>query len=175
MKRRSLAYLLEFSKEDIEANREGYMTKEQRRFHRANGREIAGLKGVGFGFLVAALLTTGIKYDSELIRALVGLGSIILWIVIAIVFAHIQYAPYKHDLYKSKVECVKGRIRLRKESRGRETIRWATIQDESFEIPKELFDAFDNGDTYAIYYAEYSRTILSAERIQLDLPETLLA
>jgi hypothetical protein len=130
MKRRSLAYLLEFSKEDIEANREGYMTKEQRRFHRANGREIAGLKGLATGTILGVLFGTmignaigtialnwffpSVQPRAQVLNTITNVAGILTCLVVSYVTGKHFYQPYQRDLYKGNVEAVSGHIHLRR-------------------------------------------------------------
>jgi len=74
------------------------------------------------------------------------------------------------DLRKGDVYVAEGLVSLHTiENRNKATVSYhAHVQEQHFKLSKTVFDAFIDGDPYAIYYAPHSKTPLSAEWLRAD-------
>ena len=150
-----------FSEEDLEANREGYMSEQQRRslFRKWT-------PWTCFTLLFAALiLPTMLPFVLEQL----GTSTLSPLTLIAAVFLVVPvYFAYKWwqlsvDMRQRLVTSVEGRVRLDLSGGGNSSQLTVSIGKAKFHVKKPIFLAFKNGDPYCVYYAPRSKTILSAE------------
>src|SRR5258707_8100574 len=166
-----LSRALEFSSEDLKANRDGYMTKEQRKKLRNKGRRTAAMVGFypGFALLlfIDQTILSRLNYSSELIHALANFSEFFIAAIVWIILARaIIYQHFKTDLYKGKAEYIGGRVHLFSENRGRRKFNYRLIiSNQIFAISEKISAAFDDGEFYGVYYAPKTKTILSAEKL----------
>lgn len=165
-----------FSADELTANREGYMTKEQRERLR---REL-----MPYGPLVMALSMTGLLIVTHfVIQWLLGLknlkddGIFLMILVIAglicipwgMVDVAMRQRRTRLDLHKGMVESVCGTVHLefgwrvleiRIRTRNRHQL---TIDGVRFAVSENVLLAFHAGTSYCVYYAPHRKIILSAE------------
>ena len=100
--------------------------------------------------------------DNILIIAFICLAA-----ALVSMYMGIKRSRVNADLRKGDVFIAEGLISLyiQKIQNGQLVfyIYHADIQQQRFKLEKIVYDAFVNGDPYAIYYAPYSKTLLSAE------------
>lgn len=168
-----LAKALKFTHDDLRANREGYMTQEQRKQLRRSGINVylpavvgAVILSIAFLFLLTLFLNG--QYHNQLLLLLGILGLMILWLVR---FAYLQWRKLKADLEKGDVKKVAGRVRFNIFQIGNRIYnRTVRIERERFHVSTPVLLAFKNGERYRVYYAPNTKTPLSAERVPENEP-----
>jgi len=162
-----LATALKFSHDDLIANRDGYMTKKQRkRLHRIGLSQYlpSAVGSIVFGaafFLCLSLFLMALR-DDTLSILLATFGFMSLWLA---GYAYVQWRKFKADLEKGAVELTEGQIRLNIYGFSRHIGFSIGIEKQSFSVKRGILLAFKNGEPYRIYYAPRTRTLLSAEQI----------
>jgi hypothetical protein len=164
----ALMLALNFTEEDLTANREGYLTKKQR--SELNKYRLLWITCFALTF---AALSCGVWWAildgvrrSDSVASRIGIVSL-LWIIASgvAIFTWYKKRKFDHDLRQGEVQVAKGNVQV-----GVRLIRpkgtplhYLNIEGVSWAIDDPLFSSFKNGDPYAIYYAPHSKTILSAE------------
>jgi hypothetical protein len=190
-----------FTEADLDTNKHGYMTKEQRRKLRTSRAKIGQLifvvllggliSWVGLAF--AIILFTGlVRFTSQLellfiwsdsltyLSIIVVIAAIIIFVWLAIIrFQNTRNV--EQDLYKGDVNVIFGRARLdyiENQSRDRKGINTSS-STEIFRISHMQFDltstqkwALTIGDYYSFYYTPISREILSVEKWTGETPDS---
>jgi hypothetical protein len=153
-----------FSLEELTANRDGYITKQQRQeLERQRELRYRLRPVIPVVAVVIALyaVVDGIRIHDTLASRIGIVGLISILAGIAFFIVHSQYRGLKADLYKGDVTSVEGILR-------KPEIRWRgtyilQIQKLRFNVSRELYGVFDVGIIYRIYYAPHSKMILSVE------------
>jgi hypothetical protein len=155
----ALIFALGFMPEDLAANQDGKLSLNQRGL--LNQRQgywfAAGV--LSFLLLLWSLVNAGWRLD-----AAIGQGNI-AWIIvaaIAVVSAY-KWKQYRDDLNAPEIGAAQGRVELDIRSSNNASSFSVKIGDVNFGVKKDAFLAFKNGDPYVIYYALYTKTLLSAE------------
>lgn len=158
---------LKFNEDDLAANREGYMSQAQRERMRSDraswflGTMLSLLAWPGASYIAIA---DGIRIHDTFNSRMGILALITALSLSAAAYCWQQKRHYDADLYKSHVEVAEGRIRLDIISQGKSGVAYTfDVADAHFEVSKNVFLAFKNGDPYAVYYAPHTHTLLSAE------------
>jgi hypothetical protein len=169
-----------FTEEDLEANRNGYMSQRQfawlEREKRSRQRSfiatlviwplLSGLLGPG------AILYYGPASELTLLAAYLGTALVIL--IFFIPFYDLRWRRVRQcrsaveNVHRTGgISWVEGWVNLDIEAHADDggTIYTYAISLESmcFNIRKDVFLAFKNGDPYRIYYEPYTTRLLSAE------------
>jgi F0F1-type ATP synthase assembly protein I len=167
-----------FTYADLDANRGGYMTKKQRAALSQERRILFSTVAIiiaGAVILHLIVLSINSMKSDAILYGILGFLILFLPPVSLALFAWFQRRRLNADLYKGTVYVVEGVISLHVRRHGdygyfinrnnRNTViyYYMSIQDEKFRLEKSVFDAFVDGEPYAIYYAPHSKTILSAE------------
>jgi len=162
----------DFDEADLFANRSGVLTGKQRK--RLEGEDQFSRKL----FLIAGIVTFGIAILPSIILlfAKVPVIFLIVWSIVWIPiwsFIGIKVirigSPKKTDF---DLKCVEGKVNIIKEdnynttTERNETDYELHIGRVTFDVESALADIMMQGDTYAIYYIEGTKKILSAERIK---------
>lgn len=165
-----LMEVLGFTAEDLQANREGYLTKVQR--ERLNSQRRSSQFDYLFLFIVplagAALLmlADGASVGTTMF---IGLAILLAYGIFNSVMRYSSYRQFDADLYKGNIQAVEGEIRKNSAfSLGRsldETFR-IEIGKLSFPVKETTISAFKSHQSYRIYYVPNTKTILSAEMIE---------
>lgn len=166
---RSLSRALRFDQETLLANRDGYMTKKQRE----TLRQAAYRQQINLGLLIVTiavailgilLLETrayGRLYVSTpvlvFMLALVGVGAL------GAAFLWSRRRELRADLHKGVVETVVGRARLIIVPRRYYADYKVRVGLQKFSVTKQVLLAFKDAESYRMYYAPFSMTLLSAE------------
>jgi hypothetical protein len=170
----ALQLALCFTHEDLKANREGYMTFEQRRYLRER-QWWKTLYGLAFLAFLSFLVHVALNYSTQStiicmppLYILYGVCGIIGIIVgIAAIFAYQSLT--KKDTFKGLVSAASGKVVKKKYPQEfMKTTRWTYVIEvggQILRVSAREFDAFDESPEYRIYYAPNTRTLLSAERV----------
>jgi hypothetical protein len=156
-----LATVLNFTPEDLTANRERKLSEAQRaRLQRSLLRE-AVLYGVAEAVIVVILLIaiSATLQESEDVPAIILLGLALLSSIYPI-YMVVRYRATRAELTAGMVERATGRVSMDKREGG---IYRMEIGSRSFAIRKTVREAFEDGGQYHVYYAPRTKTILSAE------------
>ena len=171
-----LSQALGFDGDDIRANRDGYMTKRQRR----RLQRIAGVYSVALwtGVLVVLLMLAlgvfglmvirNIASHKEILVLTIGVLGFSIWLMAILSNFNQERRDLKNDLDKGGVEAVTGSVEhFRKNPTGKNksTEHYIIIEDLTFEVSRTGYDAFLDNAFYALYYTPHGLRLLSAEPI----------
>jgi hypothetical protein len=155
----ALAIALDFTPEDLEANRDGHLSSSQRADFALIERRWMVSAVIATLIIVWSILNVGGRIDVA-----IGQGGIPWFIAAgAMAFSWYKWKLYFDDLRTPEIGGLQGRVDLDMTVNGKSSTLNLTIQATQFDVKKDVFLAFKNGDPYAIYYAPHSKTILSAE------------
>ncbi|MEL6526358.1 MAG: hypothetical protein AAFQ07_11680 [Chloroflexota bacterium] len=158
---------LNFTTDDLKANREGAVSDAQRERHQpAEVSKLAHYVILGHAVVIAGILGA----------IAIATGELAMWIVLGIVFAA-GLLPFvlmqneanirptvKADLERGKVKKVCGRAFITSEtSQSRGTRYELIISDLKLRLTAKQAGAFVNEGMYCIYYLPLSQMLLSAE------------
>jgi hypothetical protein len=157
---------LRFDQEDLEANRDGYMTKKQRR--RLDNLQSQWMMWTvlagGFGTIVSLSLFIIWSVGNFLPLLMVGGATIVL-----VVYFWSRHKQLRNDLYKGIVSYVEGDIHLDAFYRYKGNPRYSIqVENLEFKISYAFFSVLIEGAPYCIYYIAASHMILSAELLHAD-------
>jgi hypothetical protein len=170
----ALARALHFDAADLDANRQGYMSKRQRtRLRRW------GCLNVAFLTIAAVFVTMGALIFIVFLVPRVNPSLFNFWILVPLgwVVAGLLYLWYairtwrrvNADLYKGAVAIGEGRVFLDIAMIQIRTQFWSSspyhvkVADAKFRVNRRILLAFKNDEPYCVYYAHHTRQILSAE------------
>ncbi len=163
---KTLMTALGFNEDDLEANRGGYMSKRQRA---VLSRERSGwlnriaimivaIAGFFVFMILSDLLQSGIRENV--------LGGLSLAGGVAALYMAYMRSRLNNDLHKGDVFVVDGTVSLYIEKTRNQFMPYnyyLSVENRHFKIERPVHDAFTDGEPYAIYYAPFSKKILSAE------------
>ena len=158
-----LQQALDFTDEDLQANREGYMTKRQRKNIDQIRTEMRFVQFVGVGMGIIFLFGCAIWLDP------VCFGLMALSIPLTIFASVSQSRRASRDLYKGMVLSIDERIKLIKQREGLGYIRcYVQAGEGQFRISKRAYKSLQNRGFYRIYFAPNTSKILSIEALKWD-------
>lgn len=148
---------LYFTQSDLDANRAGTLSKNQRAKLQYKCRRT--LRHAGFTVLIGG--TAVLLFSS---------ASGLLWIIVlaSIVLSGTyiyQWWQAAGDLKDGTVTQVSGHVMLDVHPGRYDTYYSVTVAGQRFNVSKEIFLAFKNGDPYTLYYTPISRTLLSVDTL----------
>ncbi|HEX2908350.1 MAG TPA: hypothetical protein VHO69_15870 [Phototrophicaceae bacterium] len=159
---------LNFTDEDLEANRDGRLSQRQRqRFAKMQANitteiYLAGFVGlIGIPILVYWYHLHSVSWLEAVPPALIS-SFVCLMLVLSWWERRIMLAA---DLREESVETLQGLVKL--EHLGKSGGHF-NLQNQNFPLSSKALLAFKNGDPYCIYYAPNTRTLLSAEWLRED-------
>lgn len=144
-----------FDEEIIAANRDGYMTKAQRKRVDAIRQDVRFVQYMAMG--ITALLLISFAQDKEV---LLYCGTCIgLYTVSILIFGFYDTRRANRDLYKGLVESIEGIVILRSSP-----LR-LKIRDKHFRVSRGVYQKVQNQSQkyFRVYYAPHSNTLLSME------------
>lgn len=162
---------LNFTADDLDANRDGQLSEEQRA--RLYGKRIYWLLAiagvVAFVFLInlpgVFIVFSSGDYPPPA-DMLIFIGFILGCIgILVLLYTRSDLRAITADLQEKTVESVQGLIAL--ETFGQDKMK-VHIHDRAFTVNNKAGLAFKNGDPYCLYYAPHSKTLLSAEWLRED-------
>ncbi|GAB5490527.1 MAG: hypothetical protein Phog2KO_07420 [Phototrophicaceae bacterium] len=155
---------LQFTQDDLHANREGQLGENQRiRLQGLQNRAI--LIGVIGFFAFALIATIFLFFGSEnnfFIMTLIGIFVTICNALFVGMFAR-QYMRLRADLFDNEVEVIEGELERVIIPNGRMNNFLIRLNEEEFYVKKDLFKLFRHEVNYRFYRASHSRVLLSAE------------
>lgn len=155
---------LEFTTDDLHANREKQLGENQRiRLEALQNRAI--LFGI-LGFFAFALIATIFLFfgsdDGLFIMTLIGIFMTICNAIFVGMFAR-HYMRLRADLSANEIEVIEGDLERVVIPNGRMNNFLIRINGEEFYVKKDLFKLFRHEVPYRFYRASHSRVLLSAE------------
>jgi hypothetical protein len=158
-----------FTEEDLEANRNEYITKKQRmRLDRERNAwkslRVLAMLACPIGIIIA--IWDGIRIH-DTVASRIGISGFIIVMTTGIAtYTWLKMRGFSADLYKGEVSVISGQVKLRSEFHRNGWHYSVKIQNVKFpNIPQSVFQAFEEGSYYNIYYAPHSKMIFSAERL----------
>lgn len=152
--------LLQFSREDLEYNRQGMLSPRQKAEQNRGDGRYRLYSGVVLLLAVGFIVVTIINGEGSDLSMLIPAG-------IVAVFAFIIFASVTFNkLEKLDIRTVQGEARTQFDrDDGRRHI--VIIDKVDFSVPREIFDIIEEGERYGIYYIDFSghRQILSMEKL----------
>ncbi len=165
-----------FDADELEANRQGYMAKSQRR--RVYATRWDYVRRYGVAIVVSLVLYVGILVDGlqrgniSLAGAVLGTGIVGGFPILLVILNEDRRRRIKADLYKGDLESVSGRVQLswlyapgRKSGGAHRVSSRLAISGKIFEIHPVANDVFVEEDNYRVYYVPRSMSILSVEHL----------
>lgn len=154
--------LLEFSPQDLEANRNGYLSEVQN-YRLRMKRQRAILTGVAI-ILVMAFIATFCIFLGNPIMALIGISITICSAAMTGIFAR-YWMRVSGDIHEGKVLALTGKLEKVVRVQFRMLVYILRMNQGEFVVSKETFNAFQHEAEYKLYRAPYSGALLSAEKI----------
>jgi hypothetical protein len=161
----SLAEALDFTDEELALNRDGQLSERQldELFSEAHQyRSLEMLVYVIAALIGIVIILDGIRRGDTVSSriAILGVFGALAYGLIFIIHRHRVH--HQHDA-DGAVEAVQGQVSLNISGTSSSTTYTVRTADGKFNVGREVFFAFKNGDPYALYYAPRTRRVLSAE------------
>lgn len=159
---------LNFTADDLAANRAGHLSDRQRAYLTLDRRKNAILGAVVEAALVVsvtALLFVGLR-DANTILTVLG-GMLLLLNTALSLFFVLNWVRTSNDLKTGETETVEGPAQHVVRQAGQVQAASVRIGD-TVEVPTadvEAFKAFEPGAVYRLYRTTHTRRLLSAERV----------
>ena len=155
-----LASVLNFTEEDLQANRAGRLSESQRRlyFQRERGGLLSGMVVIVFFALIGSVMA---------MNGRVWLGAVFILISVALVIAtRIGRGERVSEVNANRVECVSGQVLCERttinSAIGRRYEHRVSIGTETFVVSLPVYDVLCEQEELSAYYLAYNRLILSA-------------
>jgi hypothetical protein len=152
---------LRFSETELQANRDAYMTKQQRGTFRVE-RNVLRWVQVASAATIPLFVLLFIQNITVQIMSFC-LAAELTIVGLVVVYGAFQSRRVDGDLYKGDVAEVEGQVEI--EVRGSQMgfAYRLYLEDEVFDVPFKTAAAFNQREWYRLYYAPFSRRILSVE------------
>jgi hypothetical protein len=165
-----LAYGLNFTAEDLAANREEYMSLSQRDMLLQKRQERLGKSvlyaAIYFGAALFVLLAAISNEGTLCIFAPIWIALFFVGFSVA-ANGRMFWRQTNEDLMKGDIAESNGRVILETIEVRRGSYRYEIhLNDSTFEVEKEAFLRFKHLDYYTLYYTPNTRIILSAESME---------
>jgi len=155
-----LGDVLNFTEEDVLANRDGRLSESQRRLYFQHARRglLSGMVVIVFFALMGSFMS---------MNGSVWLGAVFIGISLALVVAtRVGRAERVSEVNANRVACVSGQVLCERSpinsAIGRRYEHRVTIGTETFVVSLPVYEAFIEQDHLTVYYLAYNRLILSA-------------
>ncbi len=163
----SLNRALEFTVEDLAANRNGFLSSaqrlqlEQQRWKGARGYVLlAAVFGVVALIPALRFFTSSIRDTNDLIGACI-FGALTLALAWT---AYTRWQQIHFDAARGTASVISGIVRLETRTVNRGNVVYKLkIQGLDFQVSEAALQVFTDGETYRVYYAPESKIVLSAE------------
>ena len=159
-----------FDEADLEANRAGELSEQQTGDARQSDRWLRRMNWAVVLMLVVGgiwVWLDGVSGQSFLtaIVEFAGIGLVTFAVIRYFAFRRRQEAKF---LAANPIPVVEGRIQLDFHTSRYGSWYRLLVADMRFDVTKQAFLAFKNGDPYRIYYAPHTKRILSVEWLRED-------
>jgi hypothetical protein len=157
---------LHFTDDDLDANRAGQLSDAQRARLRAAFQRsliVAFIALMGIGLTAAVLIYQGQRSDS-LVLSIIGVSLTLVNAAIMGILAQ-SYIRLSADLRADSLLVTRGIVSHTVRIYSRAASYLLEIQGERLLVPKAVFFAFEDKQSYALYRTRASKTLLSAERL----------
>jgi hypothetical protein len=162
----SLTEALDFTADDLAANREGRLSEAQRT-RLQNLRRRSSLIGVGtvvaLGLMATIILFLGQRNDS-LILSVVGIGVTICNAALAGGLLR-GWLRTGADINTNAVQALNGTITHKLRVAGRSVTYILKVNEDELIVARPIFRAFEEGKPYRLYRTVNSHVLLSAEAV----------
>ena len=178
----------DFTPEDLDTNRRGYMSERQRFRLRWKSRIRVAIYTVMAMLFVAIvcyflLIAAGRGNGTTRLTAL-GIGCSSIYLLVVAIASTVNAWRVRRDLRESRVSNILGHIVFALAPGSKSSNTWYGWARErrlysppiNLELPWGAENAFEDGKIYRIFYALYSKVVLSVECISEDgseQPETV--
>lgn len=160
----SLMRHLKFNQEDLEQNRQGYITPRQiEKWGKPPVSPLVQAILLGHFFGVVALLALIAFASQSPVMIVVILAIIAVLAVPFNVLADRGRATIQMDIQKGKVRFICGTLRKSQTRLALQSTYAIEIEQLRFTVDQTLFRMFSDETRYCVYYLPESRTIISAE------------
>ncbi|MFN8375308.1 MAG: hypothetical protein U0694_20825 [Anaerolineae bacterium] len=161
-----LARALNFSEAELAANRDGYMTLEQKnRIREVADEQVRFLGCVSGLLLVLSVFVLPIVLVTNGCALAFGVGVVLTTAAVGRL-AYIRYHELKADMSKNDVLMTEGHVRLNQSSELAGDSGSLRLNGLKFMVSYQTLQALRNDDYLCVYYAPNTKRILSAESIQ---------
>ncbi|MGB7339120.1 MAG: hypothetical protein WBC91_09535 [Phototrophicaceae bacterium] len=155
---------LDFTPDDLEANRAGHLGDNQR-YRLQQLQRNALLIGMGGFFAFAFIATIFLFFGSEnsyIVMTLIGMFITICNALFVGMFAR-QYMRLRADLENGEIDIISGEMERVVKANGRMNNFLLRINETEFYVKKDLFQLFRHEVPYNVYRTKHSRVLLAAE------------
>jgi hypothetical protein len=155
-----------FTEEDLQANQDRYITKRQRLIlnRERSGWRLFCYSAVVLSPILCALALLDGLIAGDPVQSRISIISLICGLTaIFFTYCYLKWQQYDSDLSKGDVAVVEGHVTLRQHQERNGTRYEIRVQSRTFTVSISVFDAFRDGDLYAIYYSPHTKKLLSAE------------
>jgi hypothetical protein len=160
----TLQSALGFEETDLIANRALTLSEAQRtRLQRKQTRTV--LSGVVMAYLLALVATAFLFFgqrDGNFILSVVG-GVVVLCNAGVVGMFAREWLRLRADLRADSIHIAEGTLERVVRAYGRGNNFVLRVGEQSFNVPKEAFNAFTHQAPYRLYYTAHARILLSAE------------
>lgn len=164
-----LPVALNFTDDDLEANRAGQLSERQLYRIQSGWRRlliIGVLALIGIGFVATVLIFLGNQHESPILTVL-GLA---LTLVNALVMGtgvqmRIRMNRDLRQVEESGLLITEGKVKHTLQVIRRSSFYWLEVKDERINVSKTTFFAVEENARYRLYRLPFSKTLLSAEKL----------
>jgi len=156
----SLQEALGFTLDDLQANREGRMTHQQRLPLESRRNTWTGWRVLIF---TLCIVLGAVFVANQMTAFAIGTG---VFSLLFYAFSRWQMSPYVSDLREGSVKAAEGRVKLdihHHDKVGNREDFIVSMMNKRFYVKRHVFDAFENANAYRVYFAPKSQILLSAE------------
>ncbi|MBZ0293784.1 MAG: hypothetical protein K8L99_14550 [Anaerolineae bacterium] len=159
---------LDFTPQELEANKEGYLTKRQR--HRLSDersfwRFFDRLIKAASPILIILAALDGIRIGDTISSRAVIISLMCIITFTLLLYIGTRWRKLDKDLSKGDVTAVEGIVKLTRFRKRNGMAYRIYIHQEYFDVPGHIYIAFEQGKSYALYFTPHSRTLISAEQL----------
>jgi hypothetical protein len=161
-----------FTEEDLEANRDGYLSPSQRvalRRVRRGWRDWSFLTVIVCAFASMIAVLDGIRVGDPLERRTSVIGLICVATAVVFTVCYQRWQQYQKDLWKGDVAVIIGNISVTQYEERFGTKCVVRVSRRTFTVDALAAQTLHNGERYAIYYSPHSGKLLSAELLPANL------
>ncbi len=168
---RELQAYFNFDEADLFANRSGVLTEKQKNRLNSNAQSTKNMFLIGGWVIVAIAILPGIILYLVGVPALFFIIWTVVWVPIWIFIGIRVMRMGRPDARDFLLKSVEGEINIVKQDEYNYTTEQREVTYElhvggvAFDVDSDLADIMMQGDTYAIYYMDGTKEIVSAEKI----------